>query len=85
MLNANDYLISKLAERREVELREKARVAWLLADARVKKPKLHVRFLAGSGEILIILGQKLKERYDPELKAGLVLPNVSLEMTPCES
>lgn len=85
MLNANDYLVSKLAERREVELREKARIARLLAGAGVKKPKLHARILAGSGGILIILGQKLRERYQLEPEVRPTLQNSSLEIAPYES
>ena len=45
MLNSNDYLISQLAKRREAELREKARIARLLTNARPEKPGLWVRLL----------------------------------------
>jgi hypothetical protein len=79
MLNSNDYLISKLAEHREAELREKARIAHLLADARLETPSLRVRFLTKSGEVLIRLGQKLKARYEPELNMQLTQSHSSLK------
>ena len=79
MLNSNDYLISQLAKRREAELREKARIARLLANARLEKPSLRVRFLTKSGEVLIGLGQKLKARYEPELNMPLTQSQPSLK------
>jgi hypothetical protein len=79
MFNSNDFLISKLAEHREVELREKARIASLLAEIQPLKRGLHARFLAKSGEVLIFLGQKLKARYEPELNMQLPQSHPSLK------
>jgi hypothetical protein len=79
MLNSNDFLISKLAKQREAELREKARIARLLADARLEKPGFQVRLLTKSGEVLIRLGQKLKARYEPELNMQLTQSHPSLK------
>ena len=79
MLNSNDYLISQLAKRREAELREKARIARLLTNARPEKPGLWVRLLTRSGEVLIYLGQKLKARYEPELNIQLTQSHPSLK------
>lgn len=81
MINSNDYLISKLAQHREAELQEKARIARLLADGRVEKPKFSDRFLTKSGELLIAFGYKLKVRYEP---TGTARQNSSLELAPCE-
>jgi hypothetical protein len=79
MINSNDYLISQLAKHCEVELREKARIARLLADARLEKPGFQVRLLTKSGEVLIRLGQKLKARYEPELNVQLTQSRPSLK------
>jgi hypothetical protein len=81
MLNSNDYLISQLAKHREAELREKVRVARLLANARLEKPGLWARLLTRSGEVLIGLGQKLKARYEPEANVQLTQSHASLSKT----
>ncbi len=79
MINSNDYLISQLAKRREAELREKARIARLLAEARLEKTGFRARLLTRSGEALIGLGHKLKARYEPELNVQLTQSHPSLK------
>jgi hypothetical protein len=78
MLNANDYLISKLALRREEEIMEKARVAFILANSQVEKSKWSGRIMAKSGKLLIILGQRLLAKYEPEFKPQLNRSHFSL-------
>jgi len=55
------------AKQREKELIEQARIARLLIEIKAEKPGYKARFLIKSGAILILIGQKLKEHYEPEV------------------
>ena len=63
-----------LARQREKELLERARTARLLAEIKADKPGLRARLLTKSGVIFILVGQKLKERYEPEGQPNRHLP-----------
>jgi len=67
MLNSHDFMKSKLAKHREVELLKKATISKLLAGNRAVKPGYRVRFLSRIGEILILFGQKLKGRHEADM------------------
>ncbi|MCP4361637.1 MAG: hypothetical protein GY796_26805 [Chloroflexi bacterium] len=62
------------SKHRENELIEQARIARLLAEIRAEKPGIRVRFLINSGAILILIGRKLKEHYEPETHLALQQP-----------
>lgn len=63
----DDYEIIEITRMRRKELLEEARNARLLKDFRAEKPGYRDRLLATSGELLISLGQRLKERGEVEM------------------
>jgi hypothetical protein len=73
VLTSDEYVTSKLIRQREAELLKKVRKARLLADIEVEKPGFRERILSRSGEILILVGQKLKGRYEPGFDTQLAL------------
>lgn len=58
---SNDYLIMRLARQRELEILKQARIAGLLAQERGERPGTLRRSLTGAGEMLIRIGNWLKE------------------------
>jgi hypothetical protein len=47
---------------------------YLVSAARLARPRLHARFLAGVGRVLTFAGTRLRERYEPAFAPG---PEVS--------
>ena len=73
VLTSDEYVTSKLTRQRETELLEKARKARLLANNKDEKAGFQARIFSRSGEILILVGQKLKGRYEPGFDTQLAL------------
>ncbi len=75
----NEYLISEMARMQHEQRLEEARLARILGEVRTGKPSFRDRVLLSSGEIMMNLGQKLKERYDPMIKTRLTLQHPRLK------
>jgi hypothetical protein len=84
MFPLNDYVLFRMAQNRERELVEKARINLLLQEAKAVRPGLWARSLSKSGEFLILFGQKLKSRYEPPAQTRLALPRPCPQVTPCD-
>lgn len=63
-----NHLLEDLANIHQNEHLEKARMAKLAREVEADRPRLRERFLSNSGDILILFGQKLKERYGPKIQ-----------------
>jgi hypothetical protein len=64
----NYYLTEKLSQYRQTELREEARLARMVANARKDNPGSLPRFLTWSGGLLISIGQGLQAMFEAENK-----------------
>jgi hypothetical protein len=82
MFVSHEYVLKKLAQQREAELFEEARISRLLAEIRADKPGFRARFFSRSGDILIHFGHKLKDRYT--LETYLAPQQPCLEGMPCD-
>lgn len=63
----NDYETRKIAQCRHMKLLEEARIASLLKNANANRNGYLDRILSKSGDLLIALGQNLKERHKQEV------------------
>lgn len=61
----NDHVFSQLADTYQAEKVAEAERARLLKRARSGRPGWRHRLLAWSGDRLVVLGQALKDRYEP--------------------
>ncbi len=80
----NNYLISELVRQHQKNLLEEARLERLLSESRASRPRLRDRLLLKSGNILIFLGERLKEKYELRIEARLVLKSPTHARTPCD-
>ena len=69
----NLYQESKIAEMRCSERLKEAESARLIKEIRADRSRPLGRFLMGSGNLLITLGQKLKERHEPAVRSETLL------------
>jgi hypothetical protein len=60
--------LSELATTLQKERWEEARRARLVAEVRAGRPRLRDRSLSRVGSVMILFGQKLKERYEPRVQ-----------------
>ena len=63
-----NHLLEDLAIIYYKEHLEQARMARLAKKVEAGRPTLRDRFLSNSGDLLILFGQKLKERYGPKIQ-----------------
>jgi hypothetical protein len=73
MIHLNYYEIRKLVEQRETELQRKARIQQLLKAGKAQDAAIGQRFFAVSGNILIRLGYRLKEKGNTMFETPIVL------------
>jgi len=63
-----NHLLEDLATIYQQEQLDKARMTRLAQEVQARRPRLRERFVSNSGDLLILLGQKLKERYGPKIQ-----------------
>jgi hypothetical protein len=64
----NDYEVTRIAHIRRMELLEEARIARLVKNARADRIGYTDRILSKSGDLLIALGQYLKQCQDQDVE-----------------